>query len=220
MRSSGETVRELRAASGLTKSGFAKLARTSRSAIDEYEAESRSPTVETLSRLAGNAGYRLDLVMSPTRAPGADADRAVNKHRVDEHGVDEHGVDLAGFVDLVDPDDVLWTWRLLVSDFLANQFVPARSVRRQELLAREPHTAGSPHYDALFAAVAEHAAIRAGVRAPSWLAGDRFVGGPPVWFPVHGDLPSTRAASMAHTPAAFRRRCIYVDGRDLPRITP
>lgn len=210
MSSSGEIVRQLRAASGLTKSGFAKLARTSRSAIDEYEAATRSPTVETLSRLAGNAGYRLDLAMSPARAPGTDADRAV----------DEHVVDLAGFVDLVDPGDVLWTWRLLVSDFLANQFVPARSARRRELLTREPPTAGSPHYDALFAAVAEHAAVRADVRAPDWITGARFVGGPPVWFPVHGDLPSTRASSMAHTPAAFRRRCIYVDGRDLPRITP
>lgn len=111
-------------------------------------------------------------------------------------------------------------WRSLTGDFLANVFVPATASERTDLIARPPRLTGSDRFDSFVAAIAEFGAVRGDIAVPSWVTEDRRMGGPPMWWPVHGSLRSTRASAMAHSPAPFLRRCILVDGRDLPRIDP
>lgn len=195
-----------RVESGLSKSAFAQAAGTSRSAIDEYESGRRSPSVDTLERILDRVG--LDLNVDVARRVPDDVNGVPN----------EVANDLASFGGVIDQDDPAWTWRLLTSDFLANVFVPATAADRIALVGTEPATSGCVRHDAFIAAIAEHAAVCAEIPVPGWAVHATRLGAPPVWFPVHGELASTRAAAMAFSPAAFRRRCIQVDGRDLPRI--
>ncbi len=201
-----ELIRRARTTSGLTKKDFARRVGTSRSAIDEYESGRRSPSIDTLRRILGRVGLDLHLHVADGFPATYDSSEPMSD-------------DLASIVDLIDVDDPAWTWRLLTADFLANVFAPATAERRSVLIQREPAPTGSARDDAFVAAVAEHAALCAEIGVPAWVNHDeRRLGAPPVWFPVHGDLASTRSAAMAFSPASFRRRCIQIDGRDLPRI--
>lgn len=87
------------------------------------------------------------------------------------------------------------------------------------LVDLEPPLTGSERFDALLAAVAEHVASRFGTPAPLWTATtDRFLPAP--WW--ISPLPSARIQAMLWTPAAFRRRGIYLDRADLTQdgLTP
>ncbi len=80
------------------------------------------------------------------------------------------------------------------------------------LAAHEPPTTGSPRFDALLAAIAEHLASRVSTVAPEWAeAPDRFLTTP--WWV--SPLPSARAQALRGTPNSFRRRGIYLDRSDL-----
>ena len=81
-----------------------------------------------------------------------------------------------------------------------------------DLIEHEPGWTGDRRFDALLAAAAEHIASRWGQPAPLWTAAyDRFLDFG--WWV--SDLPSARALAMVWTPAAFRRRGIYLDRHDL-----
>jgi hypothetical protein len=76
---------------------------------------------------------------------------------------------------------------------------------RLRLLEDTPDPVGDERWDALFAGLAEHLAMRAGQAAPGWSATRglrRF------WFPF--DTPGARAQALVHAPAAFRRRGVFV----------
>lgn len=80
------------------------------------------------------------------------------------------------------------------------------------LITDEPPLTGDPRYDALLAAVAEHLSARYGLPAPLWTAtADRFL--TRAWW--ISPLPSARIYALLWTPAAFRRRGIYLDRHDL-----
>ncbi|MUL61083.1 hypothetical protein B5P44_00590 [Mycobacterium sp. CBMA 213] len=82
------------------------------------------------------------------------------------------------------------------------------------LIDDEPTATGDLRYDALLAAAAEDVAARYGTPSPLWtITTDRFLQS--AWWV--SDLPSARTYALAGTPAAFRRRGIYVDRYD---ITP
>jgi hypothetical protein len=115
--------------------------------------------------------------------------------------------------------DRAWAWRSIVSDFIVNEFVPATRAQRKALVASEPPLLGDDRWDAFVGAVAEHLAWHAEFDAPSWTASEVRLRAGSFWWPVHGELATMRAAAMMHSPAAFRRRCINVDGRELPRVT-
>lgn len=84
--------------------------------------------------------------------------------------------------------------------------------RAVDLVNCEPGWTGDRRFDVLLAAAAEHIACRWGQPGPLWaVASDRFLDFG--WWV--SDLPSARALSMVWTPAAFRRRGIYLDRRDL-----
>ena len=80
------------------------------------------------------------------------------------------------------------------------------------LIVDEPEWTGDQRFDVMLAAAAEHTASRWGRAGPLWaVATDRFLDFG--WWVT--DLPSARALAMVWTPAAFRRRGIYLDRHDL-----
>jgi hypothetical protein len=109
--------------------------------------------------------------------------------------------DLARFV-AVEPDFDS-RWRLVV-EFLKEYHQEPAAVRLH-LLEDEPGATGDERWDALFAGLAEHLAMRDGQTSPGWSASRglrRF------WFPFN--TPGARAQALVHAPAAFRRRGIFV----------
>lgn len=80
------------------------------------------------------------------------------------------------------------------------------------LTTDEPPLTGNPSYDALLAAAAEHLSARYNLPAPLWTAtADRFL--THAWW--ISPLRSARVYALLWTPAAFRRRGIYLDRHDL-----
>lgn len=80
------------------------------------------------------------------------------------------------------------------------------------LTATEPALIGDPRFDALLAAEAEHIATRYGLPGPLWTATTERHLDRAWWV---SQLPSARTSSLIWTPAAFRRRGIYLDRLDL-----
>jgi hypothetical protein len=86
--------------------------------------------------------------------------------------------------------------------------------RRARLLTDRPPPTGDVRYDALLAALAEHLAYHDGLAIPQWAQeADRFLD--QWWFPV--SLPSVRAEALVRSPAAFRRRGIFIGSGALER---
>jgi hypothetical protein len=109
--------------------------------------------------------------------------------------------ELARFV-AVEPDFDS-RWRLVV-EFLKEYNQEPAGVRLS-LLEDVPGPTGDERWDALFAGLAEHLAMRDGEVAPRWSASRglrRF------WFPF--DTPGARAQALVHAPAALRRRGVFV----------
>jgi hypothetical protein len=94
-------------------------------------------------------------------------------------------------------------WRLVV-EFL-KEYHREPEETRQQLLTDVPGSTGDERWDALFAGLAEHLAMRDRKDAPGWAATRglrRF------WFPF--DTPGSRAQALVHAPAALRRRGVFV----------
>lgn len=183
----------------MTKQGFARQVGTSRMALDLIEKGQRVPGIDLATRIARAGDLELGwtaIEVSPTVA-----------------------TTLAGHATALDVDDPVWCWRWLTSDFVANQWVPATARQRTAMLADQPDPTGDARWDSFLQALAEHLAARSGIDVPGWVATEAVEHGP-FWWPVHGGLPSTRAAAMAHSPASFARRGILIDGRELPRVLP
>ena len=109
--------------------------------------------------------------------------------------------DLARFV-AAEPDFDL-RWRLVV-EFLKEYHREPTGVR-PGLLEDTPGPTGDERWDVLFAGLAEHLAMRDGRAAPAWSAFRRLRR---FWFPF--DTPGARAQALVHSPAAFRRRGVFV----------
>jgi hypothetical protein len=109
--------------------------------------------------------------------------------------------DLAGFVAAEQDFDTQWR---LVVEFLKEYHQEPAGVRRV-LLEYAPGATGDERWDALFAGLAEHLAMRDGKAAPEWSVSRglrRF------WFPFN--TPGARAQALVHAPAALRRRGVFV----------
>ena len=107
------------------------------------------------------------------------------------------------------PGDDTRRWRLFF-EFLrgADEAGPAAL----RLVADEPPLTNDARFDALLGAAAEHISARQGRPGPLWtITLDRFLTRP--WWPTQ--LPSARTGAMLWTPAAFRRRGIFLDRHDL-----
>lgn len=99
--------------------------------------------------------------------------------------------------------DLLDEWQLLGSD-----------TQRVRALAEEPPPTGDPRADAYLGALAEHLSAAHDLVRPSWAcATERFLDR--FWF--LSDVMGFRAVLLARSPAAFRRRGIFVDPASLRR---
>lgn len=99
-------------------------------------------------------------------------------------------------------------WRLLAEFLEDYRWEPSGT--RLALLEAEPPATGDEHWDVLLAALAEHLAARDGRGAPSWAANRSLR---QLWFPFN--TRAARADAIAHAPAAFRRRGVYVAAQEL-----
>ena len=96
-----------------------------------------------------------------------------------------------------------------VDDFRSRR----RSVQR-DLVSRRPPQTGSRLLDAYLAGLAEYLSNEVGVPVPAWVEDpDRFLR---EWW-IESDVPSARPTAIAQSPAAFRRRGIFISERALER---
>ncbi len=105
------------------------------------------------------------------------------------------------------------SWRLAVRDFL-DAFGRALPEERQALVDDEP-----PPFDevgdAYLAALAEHLAFHHDLVRPGWCVEPRrFLRR--MWFA--SDSPGLRATAIQQSPAAFRRRGLFIGATTLQRV--
>lgn len=101
----------------------------------------------------------------------------------------------------------------LIAQFI-DDFRSRRRNDQRELINDKPGRTGSPLIDAYLAALAEHLANEVGLAVPAWVEDpDRFL---TRWW-IEGDVPSARPTALAQSPAAFRRRGIFISERALER---
>ena len=104
--------------------------------------------------------------------------------------------------------------RPALADFL-DEFQLRADDLRPSAVAQEPTPTGHREWDALLGGVAEWLAGRHGFACPGWTARDgRFL--ERMWF-VSG-TPGFRAVALVETPAALRRRGVYIPERSLRRV--
>lgn len=97
---------------------------------------------------------------------------------------------------------------------LLDEFALRPPALRQPAIDDEPAWLDDPRLDAYLAALAEHVAARHDLTRPAWTVQpgrflDRF------WFP--GDVRGFRAMAVAESPAAFRRRGVFIAAASLDR---
>jgi hypothetical protein len=103
--------------------------------------------------------------------------------------------------------------RRLVLEFVA-EYRWERADVKARLLTEPPEPCNDIHYDAFLAALAEHLAYHDSLEVPGWTHDDgRFLD--EWWFPVN--LASVRTDALVHSPAAFRRRGIFLGTGALDR---
>lgn len=157
-----------------------------------YSANTDSPIYKDLRRLLAkleirrhNLGYSAETI----------ADLARDLRRL-------HIKDATGL-----PNDALALILQFVDDFRSRR----RNVQR-DLLIRRPTLTGNGVVDAYLAGLAEYLSNEAGLPAPAWVEDpDRFLR---QWW-IESDVPSAGPTAFAQSPAAFRRRGIFISERAL-----
>lgn len=99
-------------------------------------------------------------------------------------------------------------WRL-IAEFLENYRWEPIDIGLS-LVADEPQPTGSLEWDVFYAALAEHLTSREGKSAPQWTSNkilEKF------WFPFN--TRAARVDALVHSPAAFRRRGIFIAPQEL-----
>jgi hypothetical protein len=87
--------------------------------------------------------------------------------------------------------------------------------QRERAIEDEPRPTGDQRYDAYLAALAEHFAVTQGLPVPAWANRperflDRF------WFV--SEVPGFRGLAIVQSPAAFRRRGVFISEGALQRV--
>ncbi len=106
-------------------------------------------------------------------------------------------------------DDARWTH---VMEFL-EEFRHESADAHVKLLADEPTSVGDDRWDVFLGALGEHLAFAEGHAIPPWTMtpSHRWCGR--AWFV--SELPTARVWALAHSPAAFRARGIFLHPDDL-----
>jgi hypothetical protein len=104
--------------------------------------------------------------------------------------------------------------RFAVRELLDEFALRGRDDLRAAALAQEPVRV-DPRVDAYLGALAEHLARSCGLAAPRWaMSASRTLDR--MWFP--GVAPGFRATALRESPAAFRRRGIFIARGALTRV--
>lgn len=102
-----------------------------------------------------------------------------------------------------------------VREFLDEFALRADDQTRVAAIEERPELTGDPRQDAYLGALAEHLAAVHGLARPAWsVEPGRFLES--FWFV--SDVVGFRAIAIAQTPAAFRRRGVFVPERSLHRV--
>ena len=119
---------------------------------------------------------------------------------------------LAGVASRVnDGDDFFIAVRELLDAFA----LLASDAGRARAIADEPHATGDPRHDAYLAALGEHLAAVHALPRPNWMIQPaRFLTS--FWFV--SEVKGFRALAIAQSPAAFRRRGIFITAGALTRV--
>jgi hypothetical protein len=106
-------------------------------------------------------------------------------------------------------------FRFAVREFLDEfSLLPRDDLRARAIRAR-PELTGDSRADAYLGALAEHLAATRGMERPAWsVESERFL--ERFWFV--SEVPGFRALAIAQSPAAFRRRGIFVAKGALQRV--
>jgi hypothetical protein len=105
--------------------------------------------------------------------------------------------------------------RFAVREFLDEFALLPRDDLRRAAITDRPLPTGDARADAYLGALAEHLATTAGLERPSWsVEHGRFL--ERFWFP--SPVPGFRALAVAESPAAFRRRGIFIARGALERV--
>lgn len=105
-------------------------------------------------------------------------------------------------------------FRVAIREFLDEFALLPRTDLQARAISARPCLTGNRRHDAYLGALAEHLAAVRGLDRPAWAVEperflDRF------WFP--SDVPGFRALAIAQSPAAFRRRGIFIAQASLDR---
>lgn len=105
--------------------------------------------------------------------------------------------------------------RFCLREFLDEfSLLPREALRARAIRAR-PEPTGDPRADAYLGALAEHLAAAHGLKRPAWsVESQRFL--ERFWFV--SEVPGFRALAIAQSPAAFRRRGIFIATGALQRV--
>lgn len=118
---------------------------------------------------------------------------------------------LAGVAERVrDGEDFRFAVRELLDEFALR----GRDELRLRALEEEPAVV-DPHVDAYLGALAEHLARIHGLEVPAWASSERRMLDH-MWFP--GVSPGFRPTALRESPAAFRRRGIFIARGALTRV--
>jgi hypothetical protein len=102
-----------------------------------------------------------------------------------------------------------------VREFLDEFALRADDQTRVAAIEERPELTGDPRQDAYLGALAEHLAAVHDLARPAWsVEPGRFLES--FWFV--SDVVGFRAIAIAQTPAAFRRRGVFVPERSLHRV--
>lgn len=98
---------------------------------------------------------------------------------------------------------------------LVDELALADAAQRERALAEQPPPTGDRRHDAYLGALAEHLAVAAGLPVPRWTQDpSRFLDH--FWFV--SDVKGFRAVALAQSPAAFRRRGVFIPAASLRRV--
>jgi hypothetical protein len=105
--------------------------------------------------------------------------------------------------------------RFAVRELLDEFELLSRDDLRARAIADRPELTGDARADAYLGALGEHLAVTCGLERPGWVTEparflDRF------WFV--SEVPGFRALAIAQSPAAFRRRGIFIAKGALQRV--
>lgn len=103
---------------------------------------------------------------------------------------------------------------LAVRELLDEIALLQTDAQRERSIGEEPPPTGDRRHDAYLAALAEHVSLQRGLPRPAWTTdADRFLDR----FFFKSDVPGFRALAIAQSPAAFRRRGIFIAAGALER---